>query len=82
MIAAKQLQELPYEKRDGNRVARAYANRIAFNIEKSTSEAQSLIAAFDFYPRLVKELEESPESVIKSLEEVRTHRTSRHDLPR
>ena len=74
VIAAKQLQELPYEKRNGNAIARAWANKLAFNIEKSTSEAVALLSSFEFYPAVVKDLESNPDQVVKSLEDLRKYR--------
>ena len=71
VIVAKQLQELPYEKRNGNSVSRAWVTRLAFDIEKSTSEACSLLSLLDFIPATAKALSDEPESVTRSLEEVR-----------
>ena len=74
MIVAKQLQELPYEKRQGNSVARAWINKLTFDLEKSTSEACSLLSLLDFVPKTAKALEEEPDVVLQRLEEVRQYR--------
>ncbi len=39
VIVAKLLQELPYEKRDGDKVASAWLNRLAYDAEKVQSVA-------------------------------------------
>jgi len=74
VIVAKQLQELPYEKRQGNSVARAWINKLTFDLEKSTSEACSLLSLLDFVPKTAKALEEEPDVVLQRLEEVRQYR--------
>jgi len=74
VIVAKQLQELPYEKRQGNSVARAWINKLTFDIQKSTSEACSLLSLLDFVPKTSKALEEEPDVVLQRLEEVRQYR--------
>ena len=61
------------EKRSGDTVARVYANRLAFDKEKSASEAGSLLPSFSFLPAVAAELKDSPENVIEALEEVRKH---------
>lgn len=70
---AKLLQELPYEKRDGNRVASAYLCSLAFDIEKSTSEACSLLKSLEFVPATAQALKENPDVVIAKLEEARKY---------
>ena len=74
MIVAKQLQELPYEKRQGNSVARAWINKLTFDLEKSTSEACSLLSLLDFVPKTAKALDQEPDVVLQRLEEVRQYR--------
>jgi hypothetical protein len=74
VIIAKQLQELPYEKRDGSSVARAWVNRLVYDIDRSTSEAASLLSLLEFIPATAKALEDDPDSVISALEEVRKYR--------
>lgn len=73
VIVAKQLQELPFEKRQGSSIARAWANRLAFDVEKSTSEACSLLSTLEFIPQAAKALSEEPQAVVERLEEVRKH---------
>jgi hypothetical protein len=74
VIVAKQLQELPYEKRQGSSVARAWINKLTFDLEKSTSEACSLLSLLEFVPKTAKALEEEPNVVVQRLEEVRKYR--------
>lgn len=71
------LQELPYEKRDGARVADAYLYAMAYDTAKSTSESCSLLNMLEFVPATVQALKEDPETVIKHLEEVRQSREYR-----
>jgi Zn-dependent M16 (insulinase) family peptidase len=71
VIVAKMLQELPYEKRDGARVADAYLYSLAYDPAKSTSESCSLLNMLEFIPATAQALKEDPETVIKHLEEVR-----------
>lgn len=73
VIVAKQLQELPYEKRQGNSIARSWINKLTYDIERSTSEACSLLSLLEFVPKTAKALEEEPEVVIQRLEEVRQY---------
>ena len=73
VIVAKQLQELPYEKRQGNSIARSWINKLTYDIERSTSEACSLLSLLEFVPKTAKELEEEPQIVIQRLEEVRQY---------
>lgn len=65
------LQELPYEKRDGARVADAYLYALAYDNAKSTSESCSLLNMLEFVPETVQALKDDPESVIEKLEAVR-----------
>jgi Zn-dependent M16 (insulinase) family peptidase len=71
VIVAKMLQELPYEKRDGARVADAYLYSLAYDNAKSTSESCSLLNMLEFIPATAQALEENPDEVIKKLEGVR-----------
>jgi Zn-dependent M16 (insulinase) family peptidase len=75
VLVAKQLQELPYEKRNGNGIARAWANRLAFDKEKSTSESCGLLNLLEWLPGIAAELESESgrEGVVKGLEEARSY---------
>ncbi|GFZ50626.1 hypothetical protein JCM24511_08384 [Saitozyma sp. JCM 24511] len=73
VIVAKQLQELPFEKRDGNKVASAWADRLGYDASKSTSEACSLLNLLEFVPVTAKALEHSPGEVIKMLEQAKAY---------
>ncbi|BEI83257.1 hypothetical protein CcaverHIS002_0311250 [Cutaneotrichosporon cavernicola] len=68
VLIAKELQNLPAQKRDGDQVAREWCNRLCFDVEKSTSEAASLLNQLEFIPRISEELKESPDKVIKAME--------------
>lgn len=76
VILAKILQELPYEKRDGAKVADAYLFELAYDADKSTSEACSLLHSLEFIPEVAQTLKEDPDSVIAKLEATRDYRTS------
>jgi Zn-dependent M16 (insulinase) family peptidase len=76
VIIAKILQELPYEKRDGAKVADAYLFELAYDAAKSTSEACSLLRSLEFIPEIARTLKEDPESVISKLEATRDYRKS------
>ena len=73
VVVAKQLQELPFEKRDGNTIARAWANRLAYDVARSTSEACSLLSLLDFIPATAELLEKNPDIVIQRMEEARRY---------
>lgn len=68
VIVAKELQNLPSQKRDGDTVAREWCNRLCFDIEKSTSEAASLLNQLEFIPKISEELKENPAKVIQAME--------------
>jgi Zn-dependent M16 (insulinase) family peptidase len=73
VLVAKQLQELPYEKRNGNGVARAWANRLTFDVEKSTSECCGLLNMLEWLPGVAEKLSEEKGSkeIVGGLEEAR-----------
>ena len=73
VIIAKILQELPYEKRDGAKVADAYLFALAYDADKSTSEACSLLRSLEFIPEIAQTLKEDPDSVIEKLEATRKY---------
>jgi hypothetical protein len=68
---AKLLQELPQQKRDGNTIARTWANELAFDREKSTSQACALLGMLEFIPALSARLKTDPEGVIADMEDAR-----------
>jgi Zn-dependent M16 (insulinase) family peptidase len=74
VLLAKQLQELPYEKRQGSSVARAWANRLVFDASRSTSENCSLLYLLENVPEMAQKLESNPDEVISALEELRKYR--------
>lgn len=71
------LQELPYEKRDGAKVADVFLFDLAFDAEKSTSEACSLLRSLEFTPAVAQALKDDPQGVITKLEEARKYREFR-----
>lgn len=71
------LQELPYEKRDGARVADAYLYALTYDLDKSTSEACSLLNQLYFLPATAQALKDDAEMVIKHLNEARQFCKSR-----
>ena len=75
VIVAKMLQELPFEKRQGSSIARAWINKLAYDSDKSTSEACALLYSLEFIPAVAEALEKDPESVIAKMNELRQYCT-------
>lgn len=78
--AAKLAQSLPELKRDGSNVLSSVWAETLFD-KNSTSLAGSILSQADFVPKLIKDLQESPEEVITSFEKLRkccAFRFSRH----
>ncbi|WVR06565.1 hypothetical protein IAU60_003596 [Kwoniella sp. DSM 27419] len=73
VIVAKLLQELPSEKRDGNSIAHAWANKLTYDENKSTSQSCELLNRLEWIPSVAETLENDPETVIQKLEELRQH---------
>ncbi|ORY30613.1 cytoplasm protein, partial [Naematelia encephala] len=73
VIVAKLLQELPYSKRDGGTISRAWANRLVYDVEKSTSEACGLLNSLNFVPQTAELLESNPDEVIAKMDEARQY---------
>lgn len=73
VIVAKMLQELPFEKRQGSSIARAWANKLTYDVGKATSEACALLHSLEFVPAVAEALEKDPESVISKMNEMRQH---------
>ena len=74
VIVAKMLQELPFEKRQGASIARAFANQLTYDVKQSTSEACSLLHSLEFIPAVNDALKNDPESVIGKMNQMREHR--------
>lgn len=70
------LQELPFEKRQGASIARAWANKLSYDVNKATSEACSLLNSLEFIPEVSEALKTDPESVIAKMNEMRQYRES------
>ncbi|WWD18715.1 hypothetical protein CI109_103169 [Kwoniella shandongensis] len=73
VIVAKLAQELPTEKRDGNSIAASWATQLAYDSAKSSSQSCDLLNRIEFIPATAELLEKEPETVIKHLEELRSH---------
>ncbi|OCF37287.1 cytoplasmic protein [Kwoniella heveanensis BCC8398] len=73
VIIAKLIQELPSEKRDGNSIAVAWANKLTYDTQKSSSQQTDLLDRLEFVPSIAETLEKEPDSVIQKLEELRQH---------
>ena len=73
VIVAKMLQELPFEKRQGSSIARAWINKLAYDSDKATSEACALLHSLEFIPAVAEALEKDPESVIAKMNELRQY---------
>jgi Zn-dependent M16 (insulinase) family peptidase len=67
---AKIQQSLPEMKRDGNTVLGSVWSELVYN-ESSTSRSGGIITQMDFIPKLVQELQDSPDTVISDFEEIR-----------
>lgn len=70
------LQELPYDKRQGASIARAWANKLCYDVNKATSEACGLLNSLEFIPAVSEALKNDPDSVIAKMNEMRQHRES------
>lgn len=71
VIIAKELQNLPAQKRDGDTIVRSWINKLAFDASRSPSESCAVLSLLDFIPKVAEELKEDPDKVIKTLEELR-----------
>ncbi|TFK41069.1 Metalloenzyme, LuxS/M16 peptidase-like protein [Crucibulum laeve] len=74
VVAAKIQQSLPEMKRSGNNVLGSVWANLIFD-ENSTSRAGGVLPQLDFIPKLIKQLQESPATVIADFEEIRRHVT-------
>lgn len=70
------LQELPFEKRQGSSISRAWANRLVYDVEKATSEACGLLHSLEFVPAVSEALKNDPEGVIAKMNQMRDYRAS------
>lgn len=70
MTCAKITQSIPELKRDGNTVLSAYSSDQLYD-EASTSRANSVLEQMKALPKLVKQLQDDPNEVIKDFEEMR-----------
>ncbi|KAK8858824.1 hypothetical protein IAR55_003054 [Kwoniella newhampshirensis] len=73
VIVAKLMQELPTEKRDGNTVAVTWANQLAYDSNKSSSQSCDLLNRLEFIPAAADMLEKEPETLIMHMEDLRAY---------
>ncbi len=71
MNVAKIQQSLPEMKRDGDTVLGSVNSELLFD-ETYVPRMGSVVPMIDFVPKLAQQLQESPEEVIKDLEEIRS----------
>ena len=74
--AAKLAQSLPELKRDGSNVLSSIWAETVFD-KSSTSLAGAILSQAEFVPKLIKDLQESPELVIAAFEKLRKCRMYR-----
>lgn len=71
MTIAKIQQSLPEMKRDGDTVLGSVNSELLYD-ETYVPRMGSVVPMIDFVPKLAQQLQESPEEVIKDLEEIRS----------
>ncbi|TFK57173.1 hypothetical protein OE88DRAFT_1650788 [Heliocybe sulcata] len=74
VTAAKIQQSLPELKRDGNTVLSSFQTDLLYD-ETSSTRAGALLAQMEFIPKIMQQLQESPEAVTKEFEELRQYIT-------
>jgi hypothetical protein len=74
-VIAKAQQFLPEWKRSPDEVLDAVAEDALFD-ETSSTRACGLLAQLNFIPKIAKELQNDPESVLRQFEEIRKYRES------
>ncbi|WVN87093.1 uncharacterized protein L203_102269 [Cryptococcus depauperatus CBS 7841] len=72
-IVAKLVQKLSDEKVEGDTIATAWAKHLAYDSQKSSSQACGILNRLTFIPQLKEMLENNFEEVIKRMEELRQH---------
>jgi Zn-dependent M16 (insulinase) family peptidase len=76
VAVAKIQQNLPELKRDGNTVLGAVSTGLLYG-PNSTSRAGTLLEQIDFIPKITKKLQDEPDAVVASFEQIRKHRKTR-----
>jgi len=69
---AKIQQSLPELKRDGSNVLSSLWSDLIF-AENSTSRFGGVLSQAEFIPKLIQELQESPDEVLAEFEAIRKH---------
>ncbi|KAG9302935.1 hypothetical protein G9A89_022352 [Geosiphon pyriformis] len=67
IIASKLLNDIPANKRDGNKMASAVLRTVLFDPVKSNQYALNILCQERFLPEALKRLEETPEKVVEDL---------------
>ena len=70
MLAAQYQQRLIGQRRDGGNVLWSVRQELLYN-EDDLWTANTVLAQVDFMPKLVAQLQDEPEEVIKAFEEIR-----------
>ncbi|KAF9967531.1 hypothetical protein BGZ70_009211 [Mortierella alpina] len=71
VIATKLLNDIPQQKRDGSRMAKACMDVLTYDYEKSNIASLNVLKQAKFLPEIIKKLEQDPKSVIDDLNELR-----------
>ncbi|KDQ63640.1 hypothetical protein JAAARDRAFT_29668 [Jaapia argillacea MUCL 33604] len=74
VTVAKIQQSLPELKRDGSTVLGSVTAGLLYD-EKSTSRAGGVLTQMEFVPKIMKQLQETPEEVVREFEEIRKYVT-------
>ncbi|KAF9027171.1 hypothetical protein BGZ52_004433 [Haplosporangium bisporale] len=71
VITTKLLNDIPSQKRDGSRMAKACMDVIAYDHDDSNIASLNILKQAKFLPTVLKQLETEPQTVIKALTELR-----------
>jgi len=70
---AKMQQSLPEMKRDGSIVAGSLWSEMLYG-ENSTTRAAAILSQSEFIPKLIKQLQDTPDKVVADFNEIREYR--------
>ena len=76
VAVAKIQQNLPELKRDGNNVMASQSVELLYN-KSSSNRASTVLAMMEFIPRLSKDLQDKPDEILKTFEQIREYGGSR-----
>ncbi|KAF9316996.1 hypothetical protein BG003_001323 [Podila horticola] len=71
VITTKLLNDIPSQKRDGSRMAKACMDVIAYDHDESNIASLNILKQAKFLPTVLKQLETEPQTVINALTELR-----------